>query len=444
MGNGLTTRLKNAWDAFTSKDQQNFSVVTDYGPGYGNRPDRHRIVTGSERTIISSIYNRIAVDVASTTFEHVRTDSDGRYLETIDSGLNDCLNVEANTDETAFAFKIDVVISLLDEGCIAIVPVETSKNPYETTSFDILSLRVAKIIGWHPEYVDLEIYNHNNGITQQITLPKSLVAIVENPFYSVMNQPNSTLRRLVYKLGLLDDADARANSSKLDLIIQLPYTVKSDYQKARAESRKKDIEMQLTGSQYGIAYIDSTEHITQLNRSVENTLSGQIETLTEQLYSQLGMNESILNGTATADTMNNYYQRTVYPIIQAIKEELIRKFLTKTARSQRQTIMTFQDPFKYMTVTQIAQVVDTLSRNEVLTGNEFRTALGFKPSSEPGADELRNKNLINPNADYGSTPAYTTSADQTSAEEVNSNELGSMAVDDLISKYSLTGQNGTK
>lgn len=444
MSNRLTKRLKKAWDVFKEKDKGDLSVFTDYGPGYGNRPDRHRIVTGSERTIISSIYNRIAVDVASTTFEHVKTDENGRYKETISSGLNDCLNVAANVDETGFAFKIDLVVSLLDEGCVAVVPVETSKNALQTTSFDILSLRVAKIVGWHPEYVDVQIYNHLNGQTQQITLPKSLVAIIENPFYSVMNQPNSTLKRLVYKLGLLDDADARANSSKLDLIIQLPYTVKSPAQKMRADTRKKDIEMQLTGSQYGIAYIDSTEHVTQLNRSVENTLSSQIETLTAQLYSQLGIDESILNGTASAETMNNYYQRTVYPIIQAIKEEFTRKFLTKTARTQGQTIMSFQDPFKYMTVTQIAQIVDTLSRNEVLTGNEFRTALGFKPSSEPGADELRNKNLINPNADYGSTSAYSSSADSVSAEEVNGNntDLGAMTVGELMNESK--GQNGTK
>ena len=424
MSTKLSSRIKKAWNAFNAQEEMMTRRESiDYGPGWGYRPDHRRIITGSERTIISSIYNRIAVDVASTTFEHVRTDEEDRYLETLDSGLNRCLNIEANVDETGFAFKVDAVVSLLDEGCIAIVPVDTSRDPFKTDGYDILSMRVGKIVGWHPRYVDVQLYNDRTGMIQQITLPKSDVAIVENPFYSVMNEPNSTLKRLVYKMGLLDDADARANSSKLDLIIQLPYSIKTPTQQKRAADRKKDIEMQLTGSPYGIAYIDSTEHVTQLNRPVENTLSAQINDLTNQLYGQLGIDATILNGTASPETMNNYYQRTVAPIIQAIRDEMIRKFLSKTARSQHQTIMTFQDPFKYMTVTQIAQVVDTLSRNEVLTGNEFRTALGFKPSDEPSADELRNKNLIDPNADYGSESVDTSSVDQESAEEVDPNSI---------------------
>ena len=430
----IGTRVKRAWDAFKAQEEMLTSrTPIDYGPGYGRRPDRHRIISGSERTIISSIYNRIAVDVATTTFEHVRTDDDGRYLETVDSGLNNCLNIEANVDESGFAFKIDVIISLLDEGCVALVPVETLGNPTKTNSYDILTMRVGKVVGWHPQHVDLEVFNENRGRTQRVTLPKRMVAIVENPFYSVMNEPNSTLKRLVYKLGLLDDADARANSTKLDLIIQLPYSVKTETQKRKAADRKKDIEMQLTGSPYGIAYIDSTERVTQLNRPIENTLLGQINDLTNQLYGQLGLDQTILNGTATAETMNNYYQRTVAPIIQAIRDEMIRKFLTKTARTRNQTIMTFQDPFKYLTVTQIAQVVDTLSRNEVLTGNEFRTALGFKPSDEPSADELRNKNLIDPNADYGSSSAYdTSSVDPGSTEEVGtSTTVGDLPISQL-------------
>lgn len=430
----IGTRVKRAWDAFNAQEEMLISrTPIDYGPGYGRRPDRHRIISGSERTIISSIYNRIAVDVATTTFEHVRTDGEGRYLETIDSGLNNCLNIEANIDESGFAFKIDVIISLLDEGCVALVPVDTLGDPIKTNSYDILTMRVGKVVGWHPQHVDLEVFNEKRGQTQRVTLPKRMVAIVENPFYSVMNEPNSTLKRLVYKLGLLDDADARANSTKLDLIIQLPYSVKTETQKKRAADRKKDIEMQLTGSPYGIAYIDSTEHVTQLNRPIENTLLGQINDLTNQLYGQLGLDQTILNGTATAETMNNYYQRTVAPIIQAIKDEMIRKFLTKTARTRNQTIMTFQDPFKYLTVTQIAQVVDTLSRNEVLTGNEFRTALGFKPSDEPSADELRNKNLIDPNADYGSSSAYdTSSVDPGSTEEVGtSTTVGDLPISQL-------------
>lgn len=423
MNETFGTRVKRAWNAFNSPEETSmYRASVDIGPGYGTRPDRRRVITGSERTIISSIYNRIAVDVASTTFEHVRTDDQDRYLETIDSGLNNCLNVEANVDESGFAFKVDTVISLLDEGVVALVPVDTKGNPLKTESYDILTMRVGKILGWHPKYVDIQLWDENYGQFRQVTLPKNMVAIIENPFYSVMNEPNSTLKRLVYKLGLLDDADARANSTKLDLIIQLPYAVKTETQRRRAADRKKEIEMQLTGSSYGIAYIDSTEHVTQLNRPVENTLSSQINDLTNQLYGQLGIDATILNGTANAETMNNYYQRTVAPIIQAIRDEMIRKFLSKTARTQHQTIMTFQDPFKYMTVTQIAQVVDTLSRNEVLTGNEFRTALGFKPSDEPSADELRNKNLIDPNADYGSSSADTSSVDQTSTEEVDSGD----------------------
>lgn len=421
MSTKLSSRIKSAWNAFTAQEEMHYRrEQIDYGPGWGYRPDHRRIITGSERTIISSIYNRIAVDVATTTFEHVRTDDQDRYLETIDSGLNRCLNVEANLDESGFAFKVDAVISLLDEGCIAIVPVDTNRDPFTTDGYDVESLRVGKIVGWHPRYVDIQAYNENTGMIQQITMLKSDVAIIENPFYSVMNEPNSTLKRLVYKLGLLDDSDARANSSKLDLIIQLPYSIKTPTQQKRAADRKKDIEMQLTGSPYGIAYIDSTEHVTQLNRPVENTLSAQINDLTNQLYGQLGIDATILNGTASPETMNNYYQRTVAPIIQAIRDEMIRKFLSKTARSQHQTIMTFQDPFKYMTVTQIAQMADTLTRNEILTGNEFRTGLGFKPSDEPSADELRNKNLINPNADYGSGSADTSSVDPMSTGEVDS------------------------
>ena len=434
MNESLGSRVKRAWNAFNSSEETYlYRVSADTGPAYGRRPDRRRIITGSERTIISSIYNRIAVDVASTTFEHVRTDNQDRYLETINSGLNNCLNVEANVDESGFAFKVDAVISLLDEGCIALVPVDTKGNPLRTESYEILTMRVGKIIGWHPKYVDIQLWDENRGTFRQVTLPKSMVAIIENPFYSVMNEPNSTLKRLVYKLGLLDDSDARANSTKLDLIIQLPYSVKTETQKKRAAERKNDIEMQLTGSAYGIAYIDSTEHVTQLNRPVENTLSSQINDLTNQLYGQLGIDATILNGTADAETMNNYYQRTVSPIIQAIRDEMIRKFLSKTARSQHQTIMTFQDPFRYMTVTQIAQVVDTLSRNEVLTGNEFRTALGFKPSDEPSADELRNKNLIDPNADYGSSSAYdTSSVDPGSTEEVGtSTTVGDLPISQL-------------
>lgn len=355
---------------------------------------------GAERTIISSIKNRIAVDVSTTTFEHVRVDDNGRYLETINSSLNQCLNVEANADQTGSSFMLDVVYSLLDEGCVAIVPVDTKYDPLKTESYEILSLRVGKIVSWHPKYVDVMLYNENDGQRQMVTLPKSMVGIVENPFYEVMNETNSTLKRLVYKLGLLDQADARTNSTKLDMIVQLPYSIRTETQTKRAETRRKEIECQLTNSKYGIAYIDAAEHVTQLNRPVENTLQSQINDLTNQLYSQLSIDQTVLNGTASAETMNNYYQRLIAPIIKAITDEMTRKFLSKTARSQHQTIMTFQDPFRYLNITQIATLVDSLSRNEVLTGNEFRTGLGFKPSSDPSADELRNKNLIAPE-DYG-------------------------------------------
>lgn len=321
------------------------------------------------------------------------------------------MTVEANVDQSGFAFKLDIALSLLDEGCIAIVPVDTDDDPDETGSFKIGSMRVGKITAWYPRHVDIRLYNDRKGQFETVTLPKSFVAIVENPFYSVMNEKNSTMSRLVYKLGLLDDADAKNNSSKLDMIIQLPYTIKNETQEKRADNRKKSIETQLTNSKYGIAYIDATEKVTQLNRSIDNNLMSQINDLTKQLYTQLCIDETILNGTANAETMNNYYQRTVAPIIDAIKDEFNRKFLTKTARTQGQTIMTFQDPFRYMTVNQIAQMADTLSRNEILTPNEFRTALGFKPSEDESSDELRNRNLIDPNADYGSNSGYEDPSD---------------------------------
>lgn len=388
---------KNSWNAF----EQEREYSADIGPGFGSDPARPRLLFGgAERTIISSIKNRIAVDVSTTTFEHVRVDDNGRYLETINSSLNQCLNVEANIDQTGSSFMLDVAYSLLDEGCVAIVPVDTKYDPLKTESYEILSLRVGKIVSWHPKYVDMMLYNENDGQRQMVTLPKSMVGIVENPFYEVMNETNSTLKRLVYKLGLLDQADARTNSTKLDMIVQLPYSIRTETQTKRAETRRKEIECQLTNSKYGIAYIDAAEHVTQLNRPVENTLQSQINDLTNQLYSQLSIDQTVLNGTASAETMNNYYQRLIAPIIKAITDEMTRKFLSKTARSQHQTIMTFQDPFRYLNITQIATLVDSLSRNEVLTGNEFRTGLGFKPSSDPSADELRNKNLIAPE-DYG-------------------------------------------
>lgn len=400
MAEKFTERLKNGWNAFKGEQKVFYQ---DVGPGYSINPSRRKIITGSERTIISSIYTRIAIDVASTTFEHAKTDENDRYKETVNSGLNDCLTLEANVDQSALDFKLDMAMSILDEGVIAVVPVDTVDNPTRGRAFEIRTLRVGKIIQWHPYHVQIRLYNERIGQYQNITMPKESVAIITNPFYSVMNEKNSTMSRLVYKLGLLDDADAKNNSGDLNMIVQLPYVVKSDTQRKRAETRRQSLEDQLSKSSHGIAYIDSTEKVTQLNRSVENNLLNQIDNLTKQLYSQLSIDETIMNGTANAETMNNYYQRTVSPIIESIKNEFNRKFLSKTARSQHQTVMAFQDPFKYMTVTQIAQMVDTLSRNEVLAPNEFRTALGFKPSEESGADELRNRNLIDPNADYGSS-----------------------------------------
>lgn len=403
MAEKFTERLKNGWNAFKGSEN---SLYQNVGPGYSVIPNRRKIITGSERTIISSIYTRIAIDVASTTFEHVRLDENDRYLETVKSGLNDCLTLEANIDQSSLDFKLDMAMSILDEGVIAVVPVDTLTNPTTGKAFDIKTLRVGKITQWYPYHVRIRLYNERVSQYQEITLPKESVAIITNPFYSVMNEKNSTMSRLVYKLGLLDDADAKNNSSNLDMIVQLPYVVKTDLQKKRAETRRQSIEDQLNTSKHGIAYIDSTEKVTQLNRSIENNLLAQIKDLTTQLYSQLFIDETIMNGTANAETMNNYYQRTVSPIIEAIKNEFIRKFISKTARTQGQSIMSFQDPFRYMTVTQIAQMVDTLSRNEVLTPNEFRTSLGFKPSQEQGADELRNRNLIDTSEDYGYQDQY--------------------------------------
>lgn len=387
------TLRHSGWNTFDAQTTKSYSGL-NFGPSVTASPSRRRYFSGSERTIIASIYTRIAIDVASTTFEHVRTDAEGRYLETISSGLNDCLSVEANVDQTGFDLMLDFVYSILQEGQAALVPIDTTTDPTFTRSFDINTMRVGKILAHHPRYVDLEVYNDRSGTRQQVTMPKESVAIVQNPFYSVMNEPNSTLKRLTHKLNLLDQADEQSVSSDLNMIIQLPYTVKNEMKRQQAAQRLSDLTDQLKNSQYGIGYIDATEKVTQLNRPIENNLLDQVNELTNQLYSQLSLDATVMNGTANDSTMNNYFQRTVSPIIQIIKAEMTRSFLTKTARSQHQTIMSFQDPFKYLTVVQIAQIVDVLSRNEVLTGNEFRTGLGFKPSDDPSADELRNKNLI--------------------------------------------------
>lgn len=387
------TRLRNAWNAFLGRDP----TVSNHSYGiYGGtyyRPDRTTLSYGNDKSIISAIYNRIAIDVSNINIRHVRVDENGQYQETIDSDLNNCLSLDANLDQTGRAFFQDLVMSLFDEGCIAVLPVDTDKNPNGTDSYKIYSLRVAKIVEWYPRNVKLEAYNENTGKREQIIMNKKDVAIIENPFYAIMNEPNSVLRRLIRKLNLLDAVDEQSSAGKLDLIIQLPYTIRNDKRKAEAEERRANIEKQLAGSKYGIAYADATEHITQLNRPLENNLLNQITYLTNMLYSQLGISETILNGTADEQTMLNYYNTTIEPILSAITDEFKRKFLTKTARSQKQSIMFFKDPFKLVPVNNIADIADKFTRNEILSSNEIRGIIGFRPSDDPKADELVNSNL---------------------------------------------------
>ena len=391
------SRLKHAWNAFFSRDPT--ASYQDVGIGYSYRPDRPRLTRGNERSIVTSVYNRIALDVASITIQHVRLDENNRFLSVIDSGLNNCLTLEANIDQTGRAFIQDVVMSMFDEGCVAIVPVDTDKDPEKTGSYDINTMRTGKILEWHPRHVKVRVYNDRTGRKEDIMLPKDVVAIIENPLYAVMNEPNSTLQRLIRKLNLLDVVDEQSSSGKLDLIIQLPYIVKSETRRQQAEQRRRDIESQLSGSKYGIAYTDGTERITQLNRPVENNLMKQIEYLTNLLYSQLGITQSILDGTADDKTMLNYQNRSLEPIISAIVDEMKRKFLTKTARSQLQSILFFRDPFKLVPVSDLAEIADKFTRNEIMTSNEIRQIVGMKPSSDPKADELRNKNLSEPSTE---------------------------------------------
>ena len=388
------TRFQNAWNAFIGRDPTNrFLYNENWSGGYSYRPDRSRMNYGNERSIISSIYNRISVDCAAITIQHVKTDENNRYLETISSKLNNCLTLDANLDQTGRALIQDIVLSMFDEGCVAVVPTDTSTDPNRTDSYDILALRTGRITEWFPYYVRIEVYNENTGQKQQIMMNKKDVAIIENPLYAVMNEPNSTLRRLIRKLNLLDAVDEQSSAGKLDLIIQLPYTIRTDARRKQAEDRRKDIENQLAGSKYGIAYADATEHITQLNRPVENNLMNQVQYLTSMLYSQLGLTENIFNGTADEQTLLNYYNSTVEPILSAITDEFKRKFLTKTARTQHQSIMFFRDPFKLVPINNIAEIADKFTRNEILTSNEIRGIIGFKPSDDPKADQLINSNL---------------------------------------------------
>lgn len=390
---GIMDSLFHGWNAFGNRDPTNSA---DLANGYSYRPDRVRLSRGNEKSIITSIYNRIALDVAAVDIVHCRVDDNNRYEAEVESKLNRCLKVEANLDQTARAFRQDLVMSLFDEGCVAIVPVDTNVNP-KTGAFDVASMRSGKIVEWYPKMVKLRVYNEEKGIKEDIILPKSAVGIIENPLYAIMNEPNSTLQRLIRKLALLDLTDERNSSGKLDLIIQLPYLVKSEGRKNAAEIRRKEIEKQLTNSKYGIAYTDGTEHITQLNRPAENNLLAQVQTLTESLYAQLGITQAVMDGTADEQAMLNYYNRTVEPIVSAIVEEMRRKFLTKTARTQGQSILSFRDPFKLVPINNIADIADKFTRNEILSSNELRQIIGVKPSDDPKADELVNSNISQPN-----------------------------------------------
>ena len=396
---GFSARLKHAWNAFLNKDPTGYtgysgSVFSGYS--YSNRPDRTRFNLGNERSIVTSVYNRLAIDAASVKIKHVRLDDDNRFLSVIDSGINNCLNLEANADQTGRAFLQDAIMSLLDEGCVALVPVDTNINPLLSNAYDVLTLRTGKIIQWRPNQIQVRLYNDQTGQREDIWIPKNMVAIVENPLYAVINEPNSTMQRLIRKLNLLDSIDEQSGCGKLDLIMQLPYVIKTEARENQAKKRMADIERQLSGSKYGIAYTDGTEKIVQLNRPVGNNLMTQIEYLTSMLYSQLGITQSILDGTADEKTMLNYHNRTIEPLVSALVDEMRRKFLTKTARSQKQSIEFFKDPFRLVPVNDLAEIADKFTRNEILSSNEVRQIIGMKPASDPKADELRNKNLTPP------------------------------------------------
>lgn len=385
-------RVQHGWNAFLN-NRDPTTYYQNVGPGYSYKPDRPRLTRGNERSIVTSIFNRIALDAAAITIMHCKLDNNGRFIGPVKSKLNNCLTLEANIDQTSRAFIHDTVLSMLDEGHVAMVPIDTSIDPKKTDSYDILTMRTGKILEWHPYHIRTRVYNDRTGQKEDILVPKKTTGIIENPLYAVINEPNSTMQRLIRKLNLLDAIDEQSGSGKLDLIIQLPYVIKSDARRKQAEDRRKDIEMQLSGSKYGIAYTDGTERITQLNRPVDNNLMKQIEYLTSMLYSQLGITQTILDGTADDKTMLNYYNRTIEPIVSAIVDEMKRKFLTKTARSQNQSIMFFRDPFKLVPINDIAEIADKFTRNEIMTSNEIRQIVGMKPSEDPKADELRNSNI---------------------------------------------------
>lgn len=414
----FTDRLKHAWNAFRNRDPTGAGF--DIGPGYSYRPDRPRFTLGNERSIVASVFNRIAMDAAAVDIQHVRLDENGRYISTIESGLNTCLTLEANIDQTGRAFRQDIVASMLDEGCVAVVPVDTSVNPKVPGSFVIHSMRTGKIVEWYPKHVRVRLYNEETGRQEEVTLPKKAVAIVENPLFAVVNEPNSTAQRLMRKLALMDAVDEKNCSGKLDMIIQLPYSTRSDLRKRNAEKRRSEIEEQLARSKYGVAYMDASERVVQLNRPIENNLMKQIEYLTNLFYSQLGVTQSIMDGTADEQTTLNYNNRTIEPIIAAIVDEMKRKFLTKTARSQRQSIMFFRDPFKLVPVGQLAEISDKMTRNEIITSNEVRQVIGMKPSDDPNADILSNKN-IRASARTPSLPAPK--AEENHADEEDQNDV---------------------
>ena len=409
-------RLKHAWSAFNGEPIN----YRDLGASYSYRADRPRMSRGNERSIVTSVYNRIALDVAAINIRHVKLDEDGRFISIIEDGLNNCLSLEANVDQTARSFIQDIVISMFDEGCIAVVPIDTTTDPSKSGAYDIKTMRVGRITDWYPYHVKVNVYNERSGRREDIVVSKRAVAIIENPLYAVINEPNSTMQRLIRKLNLLDVIDEQSGAGKLDLVIQLPYVIKTEARRLEAEKRRKDIENQLLGSKYGIAYTDGTEHITQLNRSVNNNLMSQIEYLTSMLYSRLGITQSILDGTADEKTMLNYNNRTIEPIISAIVDEMKRKFLTKTARTQLQSISFFVDPFKLVPVSEIAEIADKFTRNEIMTSNEIRQEIGIKPSKDPKADELRNKNLSAPSD--GNTSDMDISANKQNLKEEIQNE----------------------
>lgn len=419
MYNPLNT-LKHAWNLFASEEGPVRNRDFNYGYGSSISPTRTVFTRGNERTVVTAVYNRIAIDAAAIDIKHVELDEAGRYKSDIKSGINNCLTVEANIDQTSRQFMLDVITSMLDEGCVAVVPVDTTKDPNITGGYDIDTMRVGRITQWYPDRVTVLLYNERTGRKEEVTVPKKYTAIIENPLYAVMNEPNSTMQRLIRKLALMDSVDEESSSGKLDLIIQLPYLVKTEAKRQAAEERRAQIEQQLKGSKYGVAYIDGSEHVTQLNRSLENNLMKQIEYLTTLLYSQLGITQGVLDGTADENTMNNYYNRTIEPILSAIVDEFHRKFLTKTARSQHQSIQYFRDPFKLIPVNEVSEIADKFTRNEILSSNEVRQIIGMRPSKDPAADELRNKNLSQ--SKTGGQPVRETVEDPANKKEENEDE----------------------